>query len=315
MSSSYDSCVQQCVAEYGAPSSMSMPPPPSETYGDSGSGSGSTHTVIVAPTKGVLRYVPFAVNASIGDTIKFVWMAGPHTVTKSSELDICNKTSDNAFASGMQNASFVFNQVVNDTNSTFYYCGVPTHCEKGMFGVINPPNALVQPSSVANMLAVVASNNSATAAAWSATSNITGPAATWGDSIDLSGMESWAQTAMVDNVLYTRSFLAMNPSVIDSSGNVDLSSIQSGNYMAPADVSAAVANGDASGASPASSSGTAPSAAISQAAAAVSAAGSAVANAASQATSAVAKSSGAGALVSPRSAVAIVAVAAMFFAL
>ena len=109
----------------------SMPP----SY-NNGQGSGATHTVIVAPTAGVFRYVPFAVNASVGDTVRFVWGAGPHTVTKSSEFNLCNATSDEPFKSGPQNASFVFDQVVNDTNPVFYYCGIPTHCEKGMFGIM-----------------------------------------------------------------------------------------------------------------------------------------------------------------------------------
>ena len=86
-----------------------------------------THTVIVAPTQGVLRYIPFAVNASVGDTVRFVWRANNHTVTKSSELQICNKTSDAPFASGEQNKGFTFDQVVNDTNPTFFYCGTPGH--------------------------------------------------------------------------------------------------------------------------------------------------------------------------------------------
>jgi hypothetical protein len=116
-----------------------------------------THTVIVAPTQGVLRYVPFALNASVGDTVQFMWNANNHTVTKSSELLPCNKTADSPFASGVQLKGFscmfchlqkycidylcdslsqLVTQVVNDTNPTFYYCGVPTHCEKGMFGIM-----------------------------------------------------------------------------------------------------------------------------------------------------------------------------------
>jgi plastocyanin len=71
------------------------------------SGSGATITVIVAPTQGVLRYIPFAVNASVGDTIKFMWGANNHTVTKSSELTPCNKTADALFASGTHNKDFV----------------------------------------------------------------------------------------------------------------------------------------------------------------------------------------------------------------
>ena len=117
-------------------------PLPSSTCDSGSSGSESTITVIVAPTQGVLRYVPFAVNASVGDTIEFQWNANMHTVTKSSEITICNKTLDEPFTSGVQNKSFTFTQVVNDTNPTFFYCGVPTHCQKGMFGIINPPSTL-----------------------------------------------------------------------------------------------------------------------------------------------------------------------------
>ena len=95
------------MAQYGSPSSMYMPPSSTSSGSSGSSGSGTTHTVIVAPTQGVLRYVPFAVNASVGDTVKFMWGANEHTVTKSSELALCNKTSDQPFASGEQNQSFV----------------------------------------------------------------------------------------------------------------------------------------------------------------------------------------------------------------
>lgn len=46
-------------------------PPATTTYA-AATGTGATHTVVVAPTKGVLRYVPFAVNASVGDTVRFM---------------------------------------------------------------------------------------------------------------------------------------------------------------------------------------------------------------------------------------------------
>ena len=55
-------------------------------------GTGTTHTIYVAPTQGVLRMVPFAVNASVGDTLYWIWGGNNHTVTKSSELSPCNKT-------------------------------------------------------------------------------------------------------------------------------------------------------------------------------------------------------------------------------
>ena len=106
---------------------MWTPTPSSDSSNSGATGTGSTITVIVAPTQGVLRYVPFVVNASVGDTIHYVWNANNHTVTKSSELQICNKTSDAPFASGTQNQGFTFDQLVNDTNPVFFYCGTPGH--------------------------------------------------------------------------------------------------------------------------------------------------------------------------------------------
>lgn len=113
----------ECVASFGAPSAAYTPPAATGTA----SASGAVHTVIVAPMQGVLRYVPFAVNASVGDTIHFVWNANNHTVTKSSQLELCNKTSDKPFISGTHDKGFTFDQVVNDTNPTFFYCGTPGH--------------------------------------------------------------------------------------------------------------------------------------------------------------------------------------------
>jgi len=98
----------ECLAQYGnAPQPWT--PPPTQTSPDSGSssGSGATHVVVVAPSQGVLRYVPFAVNASVGDTVRFMWNANNHTVTKSSSLELCNTTADTPFTSGLQVKDFV----------------------------------------------------------------------------------------------------------------------------------------------------------------------------------------------------------------
>jgi plastocyanin len=295
----YDSCVQQCVAQFGSPSSMYMPP----TSTSEGSGNGKTHTVIVAPTKGVFRYVPFAVNASVGDTVKFIWGADNHTVSKSSQLSLCNKT-DQPFLSGEQNKTFVFTQVVNDTNPTFYYCGTPTHCQKGMFGIINPPNAYMQPGSVAMMMPSLAEKYPSTGAAMSYTNNVTAnetAAANWGMSMNMSGMPEWAESYAAENVLYTRSFLAMNPETLKSDGTVDFSSLGTSAVMLPIDVASMSSNNaDGSYGSPAASS-TSP--------AASSPSSSAIGG------SSNASSNGAGVLSSPRVAVALVAVVAAFFAL
>jgi len=303
-SGGYDSCVQQCVAQFGSPSSMSMPPSSTSMSDSAASGSGATHTVWVAPTQGVLRYVPFAVNASVGDTIQFVWGANNHTVTKSSELTPCNKTSNQLFASGEQNKSFVFTQVVNDTNPTFFYCGTPNHCEKGMFGIINPPSAFMQPGSASMMMSSLSSQYPSTQAAMSYTANLTASqpsAASWGMNVDMSNMPAWSQQYAADNILYTQAVMAMNPHMVGSDGSLNFANMGSGPLMLPIDIAAAAnnaGNSTSSYGSPASSS-SAPGAA------------------ASPSTSPVGASSsnGAGALSSPRVAVALVAVVAAFFAL
>jgi len=300
-SSGYDGCVQQCVASFGAPAATFTPSP---TYsGSSGNGgSGTIHTVIVAPTQGVLRYVPFAVNASIGDTVRFIWNANNHTVTKSSQLEICNKTSDAPFISGTQNKGFTFDQVVNDTNPTFFYCGTPTHCQKGMFGIINPPNAFGAPTSVGSMMSSVVANNSGLSAAYSYSSSKTQgsyAASNWGQNIDMSSMPSWSYQYVAENVLYARTFMAQNPDVINPDGSINMS--VNAPLAFPADLSAA---------NNAAASSSAPAAASSDASASTP-----VSSAAPEASSPAASANGATSTVLSRGVLTAVAIAATFLAL
>ncbi|KAG8762129.1 hypothetical protein FRC11_011039 [Ceratobasidium sp. 423] len=209
-----NSCVQMCQAKFGGGMSSASAPPPSTTTAAPAAGTGATHTVIVAPTKGVLRYVPFAVNASVGDTVRFMWGAGPHTVTKSSALTVCNKSADaSSFASGQQNASFVFDQVVNNTDPTFFYCAVPNHCQKGMFGIINPPSAPAgSATSVGAMMSTWTSQNPDLAKMQTAVDAMTinTPAYNWASNLDVSSIPTEAHQSLVENVFYSRMFYAAN---------------------------------------------------------------------------------------------------------
>lgn len=219
-----NSCVQMCQAKFGAPSGA---PPPSTTTPTEApaAGTGATHTVIVAPTKGVLRYVPFAVNASVGDTVRFMWGAGPHTVTKSSALTVCNRTAEAAsFASGQQNASFVFDQVVNTTEPTFFFCGVATHCQKGMFGIINPPNAAAgAASSVGAMMSTWTSQNPDLAKIQSAVDGLTKntPAYNWASNLDVANIPTEAHQSIAENIFYTRMFYAANTGANEGAARPD----------------------------------------------------------------------------------------------
>jgi hypothetical protein len=171
-----------------------------------------------------------------------------------------------------------------------------------MFGIINPPNAFGQPGSAAMMMPTLASQNPSTQAAMQYASNCTASqpmAAAWGTSMDMSNMPSWAQSYAAENIMYTQSFLAMNPEVMSNNG-VDLAPLASNSIMIPTDVASAVRASTGYGSSTDSSS---------------SAAASPSSSSTSNSAASKGGSNGAGALSSPRVAVALVAVAAVFFAL
>ncbi|EJU05735.1 hypothetical protein DACRYDRAFT_20127 [Dacryopinax primogenitus] len=223
--SDYNNCVSQCQAQWGLPPPSTTAPPSyggsgssGSWNGGSGSGSAVTHTVVVAPTQGVLRYIPFSINASVGDTISWQWHAGPHTVTKSSESLPCNKTMDNPFASGSQNASFVFNQLINDTDPVFYYCGVPGHCAKGMFGIVNAPSTIDVSTNLESQILAQAANNPTMSAMVAMVNNMTmGTSAyNWGASMDMSSVPPENQQSFIENVMYTRLFYAANNGSLES---------------------------------------------------------------------------------------------------
>ena len=95
----------ECVAQYGAPPKEWQP---SDSIA-APEGTGAVHTILVSPMDGILRYFPFSVNASIGDTIRYVWNTpANHTATLSSALAPCNRSAradELKWASGVRNAS------------------------------------------------------------------------------------------------------------------------------------------------------------------------------------------------------------------
>jgi plastocyanin len=239
-SSEYNDCVQQCVAQF-PPSGTGINSGSSDNGGGS-AGTGATKTVIVAPSQGVLRYVPFAVNASVGDTIKFVWNANKHTVSQGSAPLPCNQTSG-GFTTDLENMGFSFTQVVNTTDPVFFFCAAPGHCQKGMFGVINMASNINAPTSASGMMQSLKANNSdlKSYAAVVDKQTINTPAYTWGGNLDMSNVPDWAQPFVAENILYTRSFLANNPEVMGEDGTVDMSGANTP-LMYPQDMQDAIKN-------------------------------------------------------------------------
>jgi len=179
-----------------------------------------------------------------------MWGANNHTVTKSSALLPCNRSGDatSVFASGVQNKDFVFTQVVNETNPTYFFCATPGHCQKGMFGVVNPSTNFSSFSSVSgNMQTIAAANPNVKAYAAYTAKQTEGNAlaARWGSNLDVMAFPDWARATVAENVLFTRNFLAANPETLKEDGRIDLSSAGTVPLVMPMDVAAALASAPA----------------------------------------------------------------------
>lgn len=92
-----------------------------------------------------LSFSPNTTSAAVGDTLEFHFYAPAHSVSQSSFDSPCVPLSNGTgfWSGGITTASgenpTVWSVLVNDTNPIWFYCAVPTHCESGMAGVVNPP--------------------------------------------------------------------------------------------------------------------------------------------------------------------------------
>ncbi|ORY89256.1 hypothetical protein BCR35DRAFT_323870 [Leucosporidium creatinivorum] len=238
----YDSCIQQCQAQYGGGGMTYAAAATATGYTATGTYSSANATataapavagngtaliagpnqVVVAPVKGDLRMVPFNINVKKGVTIEWIWGAGPHTVTKSSLLSICNATADAPFKSGMQNATFKFPVTIESEETTPYFCGVPTHCQKGMFGLINGAVSTDPAKGYGAWMMGFAKQNPEFKQKWDTTQQACQgtPAESWGSMIDTSQLPDWAHPMAAEAILETRSFYAQNPTILAAqSGN------------------------------------------------------------------------------------------------
>jgi plastocyanin/phage tail protein X len=211
------------MVQYGSPPSTLTTD--GEDSLPSATGTGAVHTVQVAPTGAGLRYVPFALNATVGDTVRYIWTTPDnHTATLSSALAICNKSGiadERHFASGVRNASQgmqIFDVTVETAEPQFFYCSVAEHCAKGMFGIINPANNIGGPNTVGTMMnSWVQSSPSLQAAYNYAMQNISeSSASTWGMGMSLDGIPQSAYQEVAANVLVTQAIYAANPGMLET---------------------------------------------------------------------------------------------------
>jgi len=140
----------------------------------------TTHTIIVGMNS-TLTYTPSSVNASIGDTVTFQFVAGNHTATQSTFADPCaNNTTpmtgiDSGFRPAAANASSLPAYSFAVTNSTplWFYCRQAGHCQKGMVFAVNP----TAEATFATFQQTAMSSNTTTGGSASTSGSATAPAA------------------------------------------------------------------------------------------------------------------------------------------
>jgi len=218
-SPSYDDCVQKCIAKHGAPTEHTWTPPKE----DKKPGAKPTHTVMVAPVDGVPRFLPFALNATVGDTVRFIWTGkNQHSATMSSNLSVCNKSKvADAFDSGLlsgKDGQKTFEVEVKNDQPMWFFCTFGNHCNKGMFGGVNLKSSFGDQKSVGVMMTKWVQSSPDLQAAWTYVQNKTAgtSAEKWGNSISVADIPEDKHMDIAQNILWTRVNLAENPGMQDT---------------------------------------------------------------------------------------------------
>jgi plastocyanin len=105
----------------------------------SGVASPTGTTFDVAVGKGGDVFDPATVNISVGDTVRWTWAAGGHSVTSGPpcvpDSQYCSPNDMSCFPGTTSNQGFVYTHTFTEPGTYAYHCIV--HCVIGMTGVVN----------------------------------------------------------------------------------------------------------------------------------------------------------------------------------
>jgi len=128
-------------------------------------------TIAIQVGEGGLKYAPNSTTAAVGDILEFQFVASTHNVVQGAFNTPCSVGNiTNGFAAPFVNVTAVgtheaYQVTVNNTDPIWYYCSVTGHCQDGMVGVVNPPDASTGKTLAAYAAGAKASNKSVTASA------------------------------------------------------------------------------------------------------------------------------------------------------
>ncbi|CAI2164397.1 12978_t:CDS:2 [Funneliformis geosporum] len=96
------------------------------------------HVIKVGYPEGKNLYAPDTITAAMGDTVKFVWISGQHSVIESNAKGSCKAlASSDAFFTGVFDAPKEWTLNIKDASGKkWFFCSVEGHCAAGMVGTI-----------------------------------------------------------------------------------------------------------------------------------------------------------------------------------
>jgi plastocyanin len=116
----------QIVDQQGRPATSGVP-------------SGDGQIVDVSVGNGGFVFTPDTVNIKVGDTVRWTWASGGHSVTSGDSCivdeEFCSPNDTNCDQGVLSNGGTVYEHTFNQAGSYSYFCFV--HCGFGMTGVVN----------------------------------------------------------------------------------------------------------------------------------------------------------------------------------
>jgi len=89
-------------------------------------------------------FEPSTITAQVGDQVVFTWTGSKHSVVESTYDAPCSPLAGGFAVSTQSTSDATFTVNVTSTDPLWFYCSVPSHCQGGMVGVINPPTGKTQ---------------------------------------------------------------------------------------------------------------------------------------------------------------------------
>jgi plastocyanin len=102
------------------------------------SGGGTIHDVAVG--QGGTVFVPADITIAVGDTVRWTWMQGGHSVTSGNSTTctadnvFCSPNDTNCAAGNTSNSGAVYTHVFTTAGTFDYFCS--PHCNSGMIGSV-----------------------------------------------------------------------------------------------------------------------------------------------------------------------------------